>query len=160
MASREQQVIQVLNILIAHEELMRALYHECARLYPAHRNLWAQFATEERGHTMLLQTLVGLAAEGRLTIRGNSLTVEKLVPFTEYICKGYLMVAENTLPLVDALHVILDMEDTVSERHFVSNFTGDAAEIQTIIQRMLAQSREHIDILKALHRGIAVPLSA
>ncbi|MHB9024259.1 MAG: ferritin family protein [Armatimonadota bacterium] len=149
-----QQSLAILTRLMMHEEGIQYFYEECANQFPEHDDFWLKLAREERGHVESLRSLTPLIEEEKITVPEAESVLAVLDEYLQYLTKQSDILNNSTLSVLPVISMALDMEESLLEKRFFTYLSGEAPELQNLIQGMLADTLGHAGRLAALKNEI------
>ncbi len=150
IAHTTQDVLPVLQDMIALELALADLYGACGAKFPEDRELWSAIQRQEEGHAEFLRRLADLMAarpgEFRPGRPFNSTAIRTvLTSVTAYADQ----VKRGQLPRQRALFVARDIEKSVLEANYVQIVNTENAEYLQAMDTISRETRSHRDLLAA-----------
>lgn len=157
MDQKEYQLL-ILDEMAKNEEKLSKLYALFMQKYPSRNEFWQSLAQEEVGHGHWIRTLRMRVEEGAVLFQQGRFSIDVLNDFYKYI--GGQIVHFDGLeefPLIDALQVSKDVENTMLEKEFFKVFAGDAVELEILLLALEYSTKNHREeVEKALEQEMAM----
>lgn len=140
-----QPSLEILDLLVEHEEALQELYSFYATAVAGSSDFWSRLATEESEHGATIRALRHKVEDGSVQFRPGRFSVPALASSLEHV-RGQLAKAKDTpVSLAQALSTALDLEKGLIEASFYEVFEGDDPQLQHVLERLAAATREHRD---------------
>lgn len=129
--------------LAEHEELLMDLYFEFSK-YQENHDMWLDLAAEEMSHAYLIRSWYSLVLESKikLTERFKLSAVGLSMKFLRLRLEE---AKKKEIPLLRALGISLDIEQSLIEKRFFESYTGDAKEFKNQLEKMEKSIKVHIE---------------
>lgn len=143
MDQQEYQLL-ILDEMAKNEERLSKLYALFMQRYPSRHEFWQSLAQEEVSHSHWIKTLQARVGEGTVLFQQGRFNIDVLNDFYKHI-EGQIVHFEGQeeFPLVDALQVSKDVENTMLEKEFFKVFAGDAPELEILLLALEYSTKNH-----------------
>ncbi|HOF89128.1 MAG TPA: hypothetical protein PLZ36_13655 [Armatimonadota bacterium] len=148
MATADQN-LDAMQRLAEIEDATAQLYRRYAGCFPEHQPFWEGLAREEDAHTRWVRALVANLQAGVITFRDNRFAPDTFRTFLDYLHARMREADAYPLSLPAALAIGIDIEESFVERGFFDVFDSDDARARTTLQRLSAESANHLGRLRA-----------
>jgi len=135
----------MLGLLVEHEEALQELYSFYASAAVGSSDFWSRLATEESEHGATIRALRHKVEDGSVQLRPGRFSAPALASSLAHV-RGELAKAKDApVSLREALSTALDLEKGLIEANFYEVFEGDDPQLQRVLERLAAATREHRD---------------
>lgn len=129
--------------MIQYEQCFARLYAKYAKLY-RNSQFWQKLSAEEEDHAIWLKTLASSPAV--LSVSKSFLSATSLEMLIETVEKEIEIAGSSTVD--SALKLALKYEHSFAEHHFFEVFTFDSYQVREVMEKLAAQTTNHIDRIK------------
>ncbi|MFC1622634.1 hypothetical protein ACFL1Y_01395 [Patescibacteria group bacterium] len=154
MENKNKIQIELVDMMIEHEQKIGELYTAYAKKFPEFKDFWSQLVQEEGDHAGLLNTLyskigqgVVFFEDGRFPKKGIQISLDYVKEQTERAKKG-------EVELINALSVAVDLEKSLLESKCFEVFESDTVELKNVLQKLADDTKEHAVRIENLLRKI------
>ncbi|OPZ84253.1 MAG: hypothetical protein BWY76_01923 [bacterium ADurb.Bin429] len=151
MATVDQN-LDAMQLLAEIEDATARLYRRYAGCFSEHQSFWEGLAREEDAHTTWVRNLADKLQAGVITFRENRFAPDTFRTFLGYLRERIREVDAYGLSLSAALAIGIDIEESFVERGFFDVFESDDTRARTTLQRLSAESANHLQRLRAYHQ--------
>jgi len=149
---RKQYQIGVLEKLAELEEATRDLYRAYANKLSDFESFWLDIAADEAKHSGWIRALQPLVENGTVDFDGDRFNVSPILSFTEYVNEEWAAAQQHGIPLIKAISIALDIEKAFLEKKLFDVVAGDSLELERVLNKLAAATREHRDMLHKVWR--------
>ncbi len=148
---------ELIQLLLAHERGMEALYSQCAAAFPAQAGSFRSFAAEEGRHAAAILDLAAGRGGGHPPIIDDHLV--KLAPLRtslKYLNQEIETARGARMTLLGSLTVALGFERSLMEKRFFEVFQSDAPEFRDLLRILSDGTVEHIRRIEAMREQVSL----
>lgn len=141
---------RILELLEQLELEMAGLYKLFADKYPSHRDSWNALAQEETEHADKVRKLRSLIEEGKAIFDEKMTKTYTVQIFIDNVKKNYAEVAANKVPLIKALSLSNDFEQSIIEKKLYDYFNSRDPDVKLIINNIREDTNNHSSKIKKI----------
>lgn len=142
---------KILELLEQLELELSDLYRLFADKYPARKDLWETMVVEEIGHADRLKMLSSLVDGGQILFEEKMIRSAAIQSFIDNIRKIYSEAQTGQIPLMKALVITNDFEQSIIEKKFYDHFIARDPGTRKLINDIRDETNQHsLQIRKAI----------
>ena len=138
---------EILEQMAKNEEKLSELYAAYMHKFPTRSEFWRDIAQEEVSHGRWIRTLEMRVEEGGVMFSEKRFNIDALNDFYVFVQQQIARVKENDLPLIAALVVSKEIEESMLEKDFFRVFSGDSPELEILLLALEYSTKKHRDIV-------------
>ena len=148
MLNQDENSSSIIEKLACNEETIARLYKGYADAFPILREFWISLASEEMKHASWIKNLGVEAREKPIYIDEQRFNIVAIQSFTNYLGKELAKVNERKIPLIEALSITFQIEQSLIESKFLEVFQTDSVELKHTLTKLLNDTVAHRDKAK------------
>ncbi len=149
-------VLPVMQDMVALELALAELYGACSERFPQDRDLWARIRGQEEGHARSIRRLVELITAHPGEFRpGRSFNSAAVRTVMKSVAQYADEVRGGRLPARRALNVAKDLENSLLEASYASVVATENREFQQTMAAIVEETVGHRELLAAAARRAA-----
>jgi rubrerythrin len=133
---------KILGLLATQEETIGKLYHVYQGLF-ADQELWIRLIKDESNHAAWLRAL---AQEEKAIFDKERFSADAVQTMTDYINR--VIGEPKDYPLLKALGISYDIENSLLEKNFFEVYRTDSAELQRVFNNLANETKIHRTMVK------------
>ncbi len=138
-----QDKLEIIHMLIDHEEAICRLYRRYSFNFPAHAEFWSALAREEAGHAAYLQALKREVLAGAELMDDGRFTTQAITSSLRLLREEAEKARTQNVSPGEALAVAYDVESALIDGRFFSSFRSDEAGANRILRNLQDCTLEH-----------------
>lgn len=135
--------VKMMELYIEQELTLAKLYRGFSALYPEHASFWNSLARDELEHAGWIKVLRDYATKGMLSFQDGRTKTYTIATFIGYIHETAKKAQGDKTPLVRALSIASDIENSLLEKNIFGHFTGESPEVRQILRVLQEGQRNH-----------------
>lgn len=139
---------RILELLEQLELELARLYHLFAEIYPSRKTLWLTMAQEEEGHAAKLKKFHSMTEAGEIMFDEKMTKTYTVKVFLDNIQNLYKEAERRKVPLLKALALSHDFEQSIIEKRFYDYFLSNDDKVKMIIESIKKDLLDHISRIK------------
>jgi hypothetical protein len=143
MINHDKKASNLIDILATNEEYIGKLYKEYAEVFPIFRDFWVGLAVEEANHAFWLHNLNANTTSSPIFIAEGRFNAFAVQTFMDYLVAELARIQKNAVPLIEALSITSDIEQSLIESKYFEVFKTDSAELQHILTKLRDETIAH-----------------
>jgi len=143
----EDKQIQILMSMHELEKSMGDLYSLFLDKFPDSGELWKLLSREEQGHAKAIQTLYQASYDGKTVFEEGSIKAEAVQSVIDYVKEIRDQTMRGKLPLIRALTITYDLENSMLEKTVFEHFKG-TSEFIGMMQTLRRETQKHALLAK------------
>jgi hypothetical protein len=158
MLRKAQDLMQLMDEMVALELALSALYQACSNRFAEDRNFWLAIAHQEQAHAGHLKKLAALIAAHPAEFRTGRAFNSAAIKTVRCGIERYLQdVRDGHVDRVRALYIGKDIEGSVLEANYPEIVETDSTRFREAIDRISRETVEHRNLFAAKLRLTALP---
>lgn len=142
--SRVDEEIEVISLLVRHEEVIGELYTYFSQHFPEDKEFWVVLSAEERMHAQWLKDLCGLLGSGEVSFNEDRFDTETIQASLHSINQEVSRLKqEEALTTKDAFSFAAEMELRQAESKFYEVYESDQEQIKQLLAALKNAFLEH-----------------
>lgn len=136
--------LEAIGILAAHESAIADLYEAYSRRFPGRADFFRALAADEREHARVIVQFAEQVLSGAVRVDPQRFSSTSVLASLDRV-RGHLQEAvdRTDLPLVRALAVSVDLEDSLIERRYFEIVESDEPELAALLGQLAAETEDH-----------------
>ena len=141
---------KILELLEQLELEMAGLYKLFANKFSSRGDLWIALAQEETGHADKVKKLRSFIDEGKAAFDEKMTKTYTVQLFIDNIKKVYTDAQTNNMPLLKALALSYDFEQSIIEKKLYDYFISSDSDVKIIINDIREDTSNHSSKIKKI----------
>jgi rubrerythrin len=147
----DEQVHELINLLINHEEKLRELYLAYGERFSDHREAWEEIAQDEQNHAKWIRALANKFEDKEFGLSERKLNPIGVKTSIEYLETEIARARDGNVSMLNAVSIGLQLENAIIEKGFFEIFDLDSGKFKKIRDALERETQEHKDRLAKWH---------
>jgi rubrerythrin len=147
MANSKDNLIE---LMATHEETLSQLYQLYGQKYDYYQAFWNDIASEEIDHARWLHALNEKVERGELSFDEHLFKLPAITAALEFLDKKLTQARMEDIPVLSALSISRDLENSMLEQKFFIVFKSDSPELKKVFSELEEATITHAHKIKDL----------
>ncbi len=140
----------LIELMATHEETLSQLYQIYSQKYDFYQSFWQDIASEEIDHARWLHALNEKADRGELSFDEHLFKLPAITTSLEYLNQKVAQARMEDIPVLTALAISRDLENSMLEGKFFIVFQTDSPELKKVFSELEDATNLHAHKIKDL----------